>query len=172
MSGRNAHGLLSKRRALPEGGRDTERRELGSRRVTLSACLPASHSNLFEDEPSGQGKAGALWETAFPLLRPLPSPRSTPSFGSRIHSSRPGFGFAFRRVLREPPVILRDGRWNAARLAGRSASGGSASRSSRRLRRSRTLDSQEAYARSSLTRQARFFQRKTTRSLARKGVML
>ena len=30
--------------------------------------------------PSGQGKAGALWGTTFPLLHPLPSPRNTPSF--------------------------------------------------------------------------------------------
>ena len=85
--------------------------------------LAESCSDFFSVEHSVQGKAGALWETAFPLLHPLPSPRNTPSFGSRIHSSRPGFGFAFRRVLREPPLFLRDGRWNAARLAGLGVSG-------------------------------------------------
>ena len=42
--------------------------------------LTGAASTFFSDESSGQGKAGALWETAFPLLHPLPSPRSTPSF--------------------------------------------------------------------------------------------
>ena len=45
--------------------------------------LAASQSSLFEAESSRRGKAGALWETAFPLLHPLPSPRSTPSLGGR-----------------------------------------------------------------------------------------
>ena len=45
--------------------------------------LAASQSSLFEAESSRRGKAGALWETAFPLLHPLPSPRSTPSLGYR-----------------------------------------------------------------------------------------
>ena len=41
----------------------------------LAGSLPCFSSG----ESSRRGKAGALWETAFPLLRPLPSPRTTPS---------------------------------------------------------------------------------------------
>ena len=45
----------------------------------LPACFEQAHAFFLSGESSRRGKAGALWETAFPLLRPLPSPRSTPS---------------------------------------------------------------------------------------------
>ena len=50
------------------------------RGATLPACFEYAHTFFLSGESSRQGKAGALWETAFPLLRPLPSPRTTPSF--------------------------------------------------------------------------------------------
>ena len=78
------------RRGTPAAGR-SEREAPGVLRVSaLLASQPA---------PSGQGKAGALWETAFPLLHPLPSPRSTPSF--EVSSTRriPSRS-AFRESLR------------------------------------------------------------------------
>ena len=50
-------------------------------RSSRTACRKSAL--LFSGEHSVQGKAGALWETAFPLLHPLPSPRSTPSFSAR-----------------------------------------------------------------------------------------
>ena len=45
--------------------------------------LASSQPYFLSGESSRRGKAGALWETAFPLLHPLPSPRSTPSLGGR-----------------------------------------------------------------------------------------
>ena len=57
--------------------------EPGCRSAKALGVLAGSQSSLFEAESSRLGKAGALWETAFPLLHPLPSPRSTPSLGYR-----------------------------------------------------------------------------------------
>ena len=51
----------------------------GSRGARALGVLAGSQPYFSSGESSGQGKAGALWETAFPLLRPLPSPRTTPS---------------------------------------------------------------------------------------------
>ena len=115
--------------------------------------LAVIHSTFLEDEPSGQGKAGALWETAFPLLRPLPSPRTTPSWAlaptlrdtaSASPASCP------QRAVRLPSgwtlersTACRDGRVRER-----------ASKSSRRLRRFRTLGRKETFAKSSPARQA------------------
>ena len=60
-----------------------EASRVGGRSAEALGVLAASQSSLFEAESSRRGKAGALWETAFPLLHPLPSPRSTPSLGGR-----------------------------------------------------------------------------------------
>ena len=62
--------------------------------------LAGSQPYFSSGESSRQGKAGALWETAFPLLRPLPSPRSTPSF----------WGVSTRRI---PP---RSAFWKSLRV--------------------------------------------------------
>ena len=93
---RREHG--PKHCALPEGESNATRRELISKEIALLRVrerrsgeslkswldapdlLPEAASTFLSDKPSGQGKAGALWETAFPLLPPLPSPRTTPSF--------------------------------------------------------------------------------------------
>jgi len=78
--------------------------------------------------PSGQGKAGALWGTTFPLLHPLPSPRNTPSLAPvSTRDTRPSL--RLRPRSREPPLFLRPERWNASRLAGQGVSGKRASKS-------------------------------------------
>ena len=61
--------------------------------------LLEAYTSFLSGESSRRGKAGALWETAFPLLHPLPSPRSTPSF--EVSSTRriPSRS-AFRESLR------------------------------------------------------------------------
>ena len=73
---------------VPPRGGSWYRRELPSKQAArrllgAPGVLAESYSDFFSGESSRQGKAGALWETAFPLLHPLPSPRSTPSFWSR-----------------------------------------------------------------------------------------
>ena len=43
--------------------------------VECPGLLPKSQSYFSSGEPSRRGKAGALWETAFPLLPPPPFSR-------------------------------------------------------------------------------------------------
>ena len=84
--------------------------------------LAASQSSLFEAESSRRGKAGALWETAFPLLHPLPSPRSTPSLGGRgepCFRLLPAFGKSREdRFLPASPSRTSHGPCALARRAG------------------------------------------------------
>ena len=84
--------------------------------------LAASQSSLFEAESSRRGKAGALWETAFPLLHPLPSPRSTPSLGYRgepCFRLLPAFGKSREdRFLPASPSRVSHGPCALARRAG------------------------------------------------------
>ena len=61
------------------GSRSACRGGVGVGTRKLPTCFEFAHSFFLSDESSGQGKAGALWGTEFPLLRPLPSPRTTPS---------------------------------------------------------------------------------------------
>ena len=55
---------------VPPGSRPALGAALESERDALG-LLAESHSNFLENESSRQGKAGALWETAFPRLSPL-----------------------------------------------------------------------------------------------------
>ena len=114
--------------------------------------LASSQSSLFEAESSRRGKAGALWETAFPLLHPLPSPRSTPSLGYRgepCFRLLPAFGKSREdrflpaspsRASHGPCALTRRARSCLRALTPRAfavlrVSGGSASRNCQRKRR-------------------------------------
>jgi len=84
--------------------------------------LAASQPYFFSGESSRRGKAGALWETAFPLLHPLPSPRSTPSLGYRgepCFRLLPAFGKSREdRFLPASPSRVSHGPRALARRAG------------------------------------------------------
>ena len=84
--------------------------------------LASSQSSLFKAESSRRGKAGALWETAFPLLHPLPSPRRTPSLGYRgepCFRLLPAFGKSREdRFLPASPSRVSHGPRALARRAG------------------------------------------------------
>ena len=126
--------------------------EPGCRSAEALGVLASSQSSLFEAESSRRGKAGALWETAFPLLHPLPSPRSTPSLGGRgepCFRLLPAFGKSREdRFLPASPSRVSHGPCALARRAGSCfraltprafsvprVSGGSASRNCQRKRR-------------------------------------
>ena len=110
---------------MPRGGESRYRRELPFRGRLLSkegyksrgcqerdapGLIAVSQPYFSSGEHSVQGKAGALWETTFPLLHPLPSPRSTPSWWFRYSphsdSARP-LGKA-ARLGSGRLVLLRD----------------------------------------------------------------
>ena len=129
-----------------------EASRVGGRSAEALGVLAASQSSLFEAESSRRGKAGALWETAFPLLHPLPSPRSTPSLGGRgepCFRLLPAFGKSREdRFLPASPSRVSHGPCALARRAGSClraltprafsvprVSGGSASESCQRKRR-------------------------------------
>ena len=99
-----------------------EASRVGGRSAEALGVLAASQSSLFEAESSRRGKAGALWETAFPLLHPLPSPRSTPSLGGRgepCFRLLPAFGKSREdRFLPASPSRVSHGPCALARRAG------------------------------------------------------
>jgi len=84
--------------------------------------LASSQPYFLSGESSRRGKAGALWETAFPLLHPLPSPRSTPSLGGRgepCFRLLPAFGKSREdRFLPASPSCASHGPRALARRAG------------------------------------------------------
>jgi hypothetical protein len=160
--GRRPAGGSEYRRKLPFRGRgEGEGRAGGELRLrglhprgvcrgaTLAECLPASHSNLFEDESSRRGKAGAAW--GWP---PHGAPPSIPRRQPRWAPSSPLSESA--RLLGKAGVSVPVGSPSRGLLGKRAltpsayfesfVSGGRASRSSQRLRCSRTLYRKETLA--------------------------
>ena len=153
--------------------------------------LAASQHYFSSGESSRRGKAGALWETAFPLLRPLPPfPRSLAATHARPAKPELARPLAISSLPLAPPADKESpvgsrihssspgsGFAFAAASESRPSSFGmdcgttrglqgksrreSASRNHQRLRSSRTLGRKEGATRSSPARQAACFSKLT-----------